>query len=248
MLLFNSNRKPADWDVRFSQCMSMNNWRNHDRRVCRRKYPFASIHFLLAIVAANREINLPASASGPLLHADGTYKLLLQYTENAWDWLRYMGVQEAHSPLHTLFHNPDMTVYSLMTQMLEFWRRRDEHSRTGQRGDRIAITERGGDGALVNLVPNNADGNLSDYDTQARVRNEAFLAMLGELTGWPYRPDHWSWADWRVVQFEKGIDSEMTNLTRYGRIMDAQPLSWVIPSNNRCEFTVVPPEAAALFD
>jgi len=72
MLMFNSNRPPEDWDRNFANCLSMNNWRGHDRRVFRRKYPFASIHFLLAILGTRHDIALPPSAAGPLLHADGT--------------------------------------------------------------------------------------------------------------------------------------------------------------------------------
>jgi hypothetical protein len=239
MLLFNANRKPDDWDNRFENCFAINNWRDHDRRVFNRKYPFASIHFMLVVLAARHEIALPGSATGPLLFADGVYKLLLQYTENAWDWMRYLGVKNEKNPLHALFHNPDLSVYEVMTKMLDFWKRRDELSITGHRGDRIAITERGGEGRVVNLVADsNGEQPTWGYEDGARLRSEEFLEMLGKLTTWKYLPEQWSWNHWRLFEFEKGINSAMTNLKAFNSVIDLAPLSWAITAAERCEYTL----------
>ncbi|QOJ17093.1 MAG: hypothetical protein HRU76_05645 [Phycisphaeraceae bacterium] len=241
MLAFNLGRRSDDWDVRFADCFSINNWRSHDRRAFNRKYPFASIHFLLPTLAARFPITVPPTAAGPLLFADGVYKILLQYTENAWDWMRYLGVERSESPLHSLFHSPDLSVYEVMTKMLDFWRRRDELSTTGHRGDRIAITERGGDGRVVNLIESGSGSARTwRYADEPRGRIETFLTMLGELTGWPYRKSMWTWSGWRLVEFEKRIASDVTDLAAFRGIMDRSPLSWAITARDRVEYTLDP--------
>ena len=218
MLLYNANRKPNGWDERLRECLAINEWRGHDRlHHFRRKYPFATIHFLLILVAQRHPIDLAPSAAGPLLFADGVYKLLLQYTENAWDWMRYLRVDQQENPLHGLFHSESMSMYAVMTEMLHFWEKRDELSEIGHRGDRIAITERGGDGSLMNLE---RDGeadveSLWRYANAARARIEQFLDLLGGLTGWQYNEQKWSWSGWRVFEFDKGIDPELTNQTGF---------------------------------
>jgi hypothetical protein len=239
MLLFNRNRPPERWEIEFEHCFSMNNWRGHDRRAFRRKYPFASIHFLMVILAARHAINPPPSAAGPLLFADGTYKLLLQYTENAWDWMRYLGVADDANPLHALFHNPDLSVYELMTKMLDFWEQRDRLSETGHRGDRIAITERGGAGRTINLEPSGTDG-LWCYATAAKDRIEGFITMMGQLTGWEYDARKWSWDEWELFEFEKGINTETRNIPAFNGIIGSSPLSWALTGQNQCEYTLDP--------
>lgn len=239
MLLFNSNRKPADWDQRFRNCFAINNWRGHDRRQFKRKYPFASIHFLLVVLAARHDLSFPPSAAGPLLFADGVYKVFLQRAENSWDWMRYLGIKDEGNPLHALFLNPDLSVYDLMTKMLDFWKKRDEFSRTGHRGDRIAITERGGVGRVINLVEEHVNDNcVWMYDQNARERIEEFLTLLGNLTGWQYIPARWSWGQWKLAEFDKRINSTVKNIPTYQSIMDLNPLSWAITKNEVCEYTV----------
>ncbi|MBI1369090.1 MAG: hypothetical protein GC162_10605 [Planctomycetes bacterium] len=239
MLAFNFNRLPSGWSTALRDCISPNNMRSHDRRQFDRKYPFASIHFLLVILASEYALQLPASAAGPLLFADGVYKLLLQYTENAWDWMRYMGVTDQANPLHRYFHNPDMSVYALMTKMLEFWRMRDETSITGQRGDRIAITDRGGAGGLRNLVRHRDADQLWHYDPETKQRNLGFLTRLGEMTGWPYTDSKWRWDRWKLWQFEKGVGAEISNIRSYDAMFERQPISLAITAQNRVEYTVM---------
>jgi len=239
MLLFNSSRIPEGWDEQFGNCFALNNWRNHDRRQFNRKYPFASIHFLMVTLASRYDVMVPPSAAGPLLFADGVYKLLLQYTENAWDWMRYLGVENESNPLHALFHSPDLSVYGVMTKMLDFWKKRDEFSRTGHRGDRIAITERGGHGQLLNVVEEGGNQScLWRYSQEARERIEEFLTILGDLTQWRYTPQKWTWSGWKLFEFEKRINSEVTNLQTFRSIMDSNPLSWAMTKQNVCEYTV----------
>lgn len=40
--------------------------------------------------------------------------------------------------MHAIFRSPDVPIYDLMLDMNEFWRRRDDFSVPGQRGDPVA--------------------------------------------------------------------------------------------------------------
>ncbi len=233
MLAFNRNRLPEEWDGRFSQCISFNNIRGHDRRVFRRKYPFATIHGLLVLASAVKKVPLTADAVGPLMFADGAYKIMLQYTENAWDWMRYLGVEKKDNPLHRYFLSPDLAVYQLMTKMLEFWERRDQLSVTGQRGDRIAVTERGGEQLPINLLYSKASDSYS-YENEARGRSEEFLEYLGELTKWKYEPKNWSWGNWSKHIFAKET-LEVTSIPQFTDAMKRNPISLAITAQNRLE-------------
>ena len=238
MVLFNANHKPPTFDAQFNSCFSINNWRGHDRRVFRRKYPFASIHALLAVAATRHKITLPISAAVPLLHADGAYKLLLQYTENTWDWLRYLTVNNPENPLHSVFHNPDLTVFQLMEQMLSFWHNRDEISETGQRGDRITITERGGEGRVMNLTEYDSKGiKLFRLEDGMLSRGERFLEILSDLTGWTYNPSHWTWFDWSLFEFDKGVEEDMGRIATFNNMVAKNPLSWAITGGTTCQYT-----------
>src|SRR5436189_3524840 len=107
-------------------------------------------------------ITLPEQVVAPLLFIDGTYHNLFRYTENSLDWLRYLGVAEAGSPLHRLFMQDKHTIRELMKRMDDFWEARDKLSVAGERGDRVAITRRGGEGEPHNLIAR-PDG-LYDFD------------------------------------------------------------------------------------
>lgn len=72
----------------------------------KRKYPFGTSHFLLALLA-NICLNfqLPASRAvkAVLLYPDGTHQVLLNYRGNVIDWLRWMKVKEVRQPIRGIF-------------------------------------------------------------------------------------------------------------------------------------------------
>lgn len=237
MLLFNKNHVPANWS-NFDDCFSINNHRGYDaNQEFSLKYPFGTIHFLLAALQKIVSVTLPETAVAPLLFIDGTYHNLFRYTENSLDWLRYLRITEPGNPLHRLFMEDEHTIHRLMSLMDTFWEARDQLSVPRQRGDRIAITRRGGKGEMSNLSPGKND--LFDFDSAAKARGEAFLRLLGEATGWQYDQTQWSWEAWRVSVFEKeqlvGI-----NIPKFKDLMAREPLSLAITAGNRIEYTLDP--------
>lgn len=237
MLLYNKRHQPENWS-NFDNCFSINNHRCYDaNREFPLKYPFGTIHFLLAAFCNVKAVDLPESAVAPLLFVDGTYHNLFRYTENSLDWLRYLGITEPVSPLHRVFMEDQHTIHRLMSLMDRFWEARDALSAPGERGDRIAITRRGQSGEPHNLVPRGDD--RVDFDECAKERGEAFLRLLAEATGWAYSPENWSWTGWAVAIFEKGRLENIT-IPRFRDLMEQRPLSLAITSSRTVEYTLDP--------
>lgn len=237
LLLYNKRNVPDNW-ANFDDCFSINNFRGYDaNREFSLKYPFGTMHFLLATVDGALPVTLPDTAVAPLLFIDGTYHNLFRYTENSLDWLRYLGITAREIPLHRLFMQDQHTIHELMSLMDRFWEARDALSIPGQRGDRIAITRRGGDGGPHNLDPRPND--LYDFDAAAKGRGEAFLTLLAQATGWQYEPAHWSWGSWRLSVFEKGTIENLT-IPKFHELMASEPLSFAITAGRRIEYTLDP--------
>lgn len=237
MLLYNKRHLPKTWG-NFDSCFSINNHRRYDANTdFALKYPFGTMHFLLATVEGALPITLSDSAVAPLLFIDGTYHNLFRYTENSLDWLRFLGIASGNNSLHRLFMQDQHTIHALMTLMDRFWEARDDLSIPGQRGDRIAITRRGGAGESQNLTSTN--GGLFDFDDEARRRGEQFLQLLAQATGWLYQPPRWSWGSWRLANFEK---NSLENLTihKFNELMTNNPLSFAITARRRIEYTIDP--------
>lgn len=234
MLLYNKRHLPSNWS-NFDGCASINNYRGYDANTeFALKYPFGTIHFLVAAVDGALPVTLPDTAVAPLLFVDGTYHNLFRYTENSLDWLRYLGFSHADNPLRRLFMEDQHTIHELMSLMDRFWEARDEFSVPGQRGDRIAITRRGGAGEPQNLVI--ANGDHYDFDPAAKNRGERFLELLAQATGWRYEHGSWTWGSWRLAVFEKG-DMKNVTIPKFHAIMADNPLSFAITAGRQIEYT-----------
>jgi len=195
---------------------------------------------LLASLQAAATFDLANKAVAPLLFVDGTYHNLFRYTENSLDWLRYLRVTEPGHPLYRLFMENEQTIHRLMSLMDQFWEARDRLSAPRERGDRIAITQRGGAGTPHNLVPMNDDRYRFEHG--ARDRGESFLRLLADATGWAYEPEKWIWEDWRLTVFEKG-QMDRLSIPKFEELMSKMPLSLAITAGRRVEYTLDPTDA-----
>jgi len=240
MLLYNKREKnlPRNWN-NFKDCFSINNHRGYDANSeFSLKYPFGTIHFLIAAMEGALPLALPATSIAPLLFIDGTYHNLFRYTENSLDWLRYLRVLDNTSPLHRVFVADKFTIHELMRLMDNFWEARDELSVPGERGDRVAITKRSGDGTPHNLVPKNG---LFDLEPAAADRAVSFLKLLADATHWKYDDGHWTWQRWRLSKFEKDTAEKLT-IKSYANLMADDPLSFAITSKRKIEYTLESPD------
>jgi hypothetical protein len=241
MLLYNRNQMPDNWD-NFSNCISPNNLRGYDgQHDFRLKYPFGTIHILLGVLWLATEIVVPKSAITPLLFTDGTWMNLLSYTENSLNWIRFLRADDVRNPLHQVFMNDHYSLHELMVAMDQFLRRRDELSVPRERGDRIAITLRGGD-----QLPHNLELRSGAYalKNKPKERGESFLRILAEMTEWEYQSARWVWGDWQLYQFTKGTLGGETGRLNNGTFQDLMthnPLSFAMTATNTVEYTMEEP-------
>lgn len=242
MLLYNRNSVPENWR-NFENCFAPNNLRGYDtRHDFALKYPFGTIHLLIPIVHTRHKIAIPKSAITPLLFTDGTWMNLLQYTENSLSWINFLRATEEDNPLHSVFLNDHYSLHALMVAMDDFLRKRDAISIPRERGDRIAITLRGGEGLPHNLA---FDGKICYLKEDAKKRGEAFIALLSSLTQWDYRANDWSWGNWRLYKFTKGDfvgANKKLNGHTFEVLMKQNPLSFAVTSTQNIEYTLEEPD------
>ena len=240
MLLYNVNNVPSRWE-NFENCIQSNNMRGYDGlHTFRLKYPLATIHLLVGIVGSHVGVELPESAICALLFTDGVYKNLFSYPENILNWLAYLRADETNSALKAVFANDIYSVMALMRAMDEFFRRRDEVTIKGQRGDRLRISTSAG--TPFNVISN---GGTSSIDPDAVSRIEQFIGILAELTGWKYRKDAWRWRNLRLHQFTKrSLEQDKLNVNgdNFNAMLRKKPLSWAMTSNTNIEYTLEQPD------
>ncbi len=167
---------------------------------------------------------------------------LLGYTENSLNWIHYLRADDSRNPLYQIFRNDHYSLYELMVAMDEFLRRRDELTVKRERGDRIAITLRGGDQTPHNLE---LRGEGYAFRAEPKARGEAFIRILSELTEWEYEPEKWTWENWGLYQFRKGTlggEGSKLNSGTFTALMVNNPLSFAMTAGNTVEYTLEEPQ------
>lgn len=247
MLLLNKKHKPTEWS-NFDNCIQPNNLRNYDgKNNFRLKYPLASIHFLISIVAfKNRKIKIPESAIPPLFFTDGVFNILFSYPENVLNWLHYMRIHEDWNPLKPIFENEKYSVFTLMREMNEFFRRRDLLSIKRERGDRLRISNP--DGTPANIE--NSDDVYCHINTAAKSRIVDFMQILSDLTTWKYISDNWEcWSEMKLYRFSKSdfkSDKKTLTIKNFLEFIQKSPLSWAMTSGDNIEYTLETPDKIPL--
>lgn len=240
MVLYNRNEIPENWR-NFDNCIQPNNMRNYD--FChdfRLKYPLATIHLLMSIVGSQIQIRTPESAICPLLFTDGTFNVLFKYPENVLNWLRFLRAGEEGNPLRDIFENERYSVFTLMTAMDNFFRRRDEITTSGERGDRLKISNTIGSPYNIKSI-----GDTYEVDQGAVDRIERFIEILATLTGWGYKAESWTWTNLQLYEFTKRNleqDGLRINGQNYQALITRNLVSWAMTSGQSLEYTLEEPD------
>jgi hypothetical protein len=243
MLLVNKKHIPESWD-NFDNCIQPNNLRKYDgKNNFRLKYPLATIHMLVSIVAyKNKNIKIPESAVPALFFTDGVFNVLFSYPENVLNWLQYLRIHEDWNPLKSIFENEKYSVFTLMKEMDKFFRRRDEISISKERGDRLRISNK--DGSPVNIE--NIHTGVCTINNEAKNRIIEFIKILAEFTTWEYKNQNWlCWDNMKFSQFKKGDfkgDKKTITIQNFKDFIEKKPLSWAMTSRGNIEYTLEEPD------
>lgn len=235
MVLYNKKHKPKTW-FNFDNCIQPNNMRGYDARgKFRYKYPLGAIHLILGIVGYSMKIDIEKEAICPLLYTDGTFKNLFNYPDNCLSWLNFLCAENEDNPLKKIFFNKHYTTSSLMIALSNFFERLRQVN-NGKRGaDKIKISDK--NGRPVNIISKN--GSFSISKEQLNIA-ERFLIILGDLTGWEYNPDKWTYENLKVYRFSKG--SIKPGNKRFNELIEKNPLSWAMTSTLAIEYTLEEPD------
>lgn len=186
MLMYDKHNLPPTWKE-LDNCLSANKLRNYDyKHDFQSKYPFATIHLLLAIIGSRRALSIPTRAISVLLYADGTFKNLFNYPENCLSWLSFLQANRKTSPLHRIFYNEHYSVQQLMVALKDIFDGFKSISGGKRGGDKIKISNT--KGALVNF-----DEKRNTFNLETKRNTMKLLNLLASKTGWRYRPRQWSW-------------------------------------------------------
>ncbi|KKS35068.1 MAG: hypothetical protein UU95_C0005G0031 [Parcubacteria group bacterium GW2011_GWC2_42_12] len=240
MVQFNKRKKPANWD-NYKNCIQPNNLRDYDGyNNFRLKYPLATIHFLIGILGSKIKFKIPETAIRALFFTDGTFNVLFKYPENVLNWLNYLRANEESSPLKNVFENEKYSVFSLMKEMDEFFRKRDEISVVKERGDRLRISE--ADGSPANIEKHDESYKIN---LEAKERIEKFIKILSGLTGWQYNQNSWTWENFKLYKFTKGDftgkNIRLNNKT-FEEFLLEKPLTWAMTNGQNIEYTIEAPD------
>ena len=255
-----TNKKRDLLEKNFKNCIQPNLMRNYDgKKFFRLKYPLASIHLLVSIIAYDdrntRPIKLTGDAIAPLFFTDGVFNVLFLYPENVLNWLSYLRINEDWNPLKDIFENRQYSVFDTIKYMDDFFRKRDQISvrvsfenpnggrakSIEERGDRLKISE--SDGSPYNILGINTENVYINTDAVARIKR--FCTMVGEMTSWPFREEDWvCWDNLEFYKFSKGsFNADNKGLTKdnFEEFIRRKPLSWAQTSNLNIEYTLEEP-------
>ncbi len=236
-----NTKLPDEWDKKLKFCIQPNLLRGYDRKSFRIKYPLATIHLLIKILEESGiKVKLLSDGIFPLLFVDGTYNVMFKYPENVMDWWRYLQVQNSRI-LSYVFMNGKFSVFELMKQMDSFFRERDSISIKNERGDRLRISTTSGDPYNIEKL----DSGFYQINSDATRRIILFLSLLSKKTGWTFNPSKWHFTDLEKYQFEKSSFEARgwrINQNNWKRLMELNPLSWAMTSQNNIEFTLEKPD------
>ncbi len=244
MLLANKNHKPEGWEEGFQHCIQPNLLRNYDKtKDFRLKYPLATIHMLIGILTQKINIDISDAAICPLFFTDGVFNVLFSYPENVLNWLKYLRADEEGNALKELFENEKYSVFSLMKDMDDFFRERDQITVQKERGDRLKISNT--DSSPFNI--NKSENNTSYFIEEDAVKRVCdFLNLLSDKIGWGFKNQDWTcWDNLNFYQFTKRSfekdGKKSITIPGFREFMEKNPLSWAITSGNNIEYTLEVP-------
>ena len=246
MLKLNKNQN-VDFS-KFDNCIQPNLLRNYDgKHDFRLKYPLATIHMLISIIAyadninkGHTDIQFTETAVAPLFFTDGVFNVLFSYPENVLNWLSYLRINEEWNPLKNIFENETFSVFTTMKLMNKFFRERDKITFGKERGDRLKISSKDGTPYNIEEVDDYVQINLS-----AKERIIKFMNLVGNMTNFPFKNENWlCWNHLKYFKFTKQ-DFKKHNWTltnaNFEKFLSLNPLSWAMTSGENIEFTLEEP-------
>ena len=231
MLLPNKKHPPNSW-VNLQNCISANNLREFDaKHDFQNKYPFGTIHLLVAILGNIITLEKTQNIIAPLLYTDGTFKNIFGYPENSLDWFKFLQA-EKNEILKDIFFSQNTSLFQTMNLMKELFQN-IKHIGGGRGGEKIKISNVGG-GQSTHIFNDKEQVYISQQEVE---KSEKILKMFGDMTGWRYNKKNWMWGDFQCFELTKAILENTTSFKKRNELLETNPLSFAITATNRFEYT-----------
>lgn len=206
----------------FTHCLNPNIMRSITRQHFSRKYPFATFHFLVALLAyGGVTLQFQQVRPGLIVYPDGTFFNILNYGANCKDWLEWL----------RLDNNPQLT--QLFTTLQQLFVAQLTHDYR----DLLEALRRIGLGP----GPRGMQRGVTN-----RKQAVSLWALLQEWTGWeaPTLPD---WPHQVNFEFVKASGASERS---YNDMLAKNPLSFVLTSQGKggLRYTLVPQDQRSFTD
>lgn len=253
MVCYNKKNKPSNW-YNYDNCIQLNNLRDFDcMHDFSRKYPFATIHFLLSLLenVKTKKISLSPDAIVPLLFSDGVLNNLFGYPENCLEWFNWLNADKPDSLLYEIFYK-QVPFSTVMEKVRDFFIERDKYNaisyfdpiqndviskKRSRSGHHMIITLANGE--PINIVPNKNE-TYSIFEEEV-TRTLGFISLMAKLMGWNTCAEKWSFSNLKLYKFTKesySINSvtKLNNAT-YRNMVENDCFSMAITAGTTIEFT-----------
>jgi len=197
---------------KFKYTLNPNNLRGYGKKGhFSKKYPFATIHFLIAVARkcgiVEEKIKIKDEGKFLLLYADGTFKNLFNYPENCIKWMEWLSLKNDKIFQELLKSFQKIKIGDLIHNLKSLF---------------AEIKER---------------GKLTDENGDLNKEWESILKFYSEKIGWSFYRERWFQGNQIKKQLnrdrKKGLASEWKKL-----IEDENLFSLAIPAGNRIEYTL----------
>lgn len=215
----------------YRNCLNPNNLRGRTlKENFILKYPMGTIHLLLGIVGREMKIDYAENSYFIILQADGTINRFLdRYSENLYDWLRYLGAEDQNHILNKILRKT--------TNLIELNRAYVEYVKKFVRGanDKIKISKRG------DIIHDSFNTSRTAFSESCANSTKEYLEFLSVNTGWAFKEGNWTFENFGCYEFTKKI--VRPGVTTFNRAVDENFLSLAITANDTMEYTIESPDS-----
>ena len=193
------------------------------------KYPMGTIHLLLCIVSQKIEIKYLDNSFFVILQADGTINRFLdRYSENLFDWLKYLRVDDANNILNKILRK-ETNLLELNEEYVKYIK-----SFVKEKKDKIPISEKG------ELKKESFEKDRNGFSMPCIETTKKYLNFLSENTGWNYKENDWIFSDLVVYEFTKKI--VRPGVKTFNKAIEEKFLSLAITAADTMEYTIEAPD------
>lgn len=199
----------------FNETINPNYIRGFDRcHNFRQKYPLGTIHLLLFILdSKNINVKINPEGLGAIFFADGTWKVLFNYTQNVFDWLKYLDAKHDKGWIREL---QSISVIKLIEELESLFNQ------------------------MAQIHPNNKRwyGHIDLYQYYENHNLMIkFLELLSSNLGWNFDYDLWKLNNLEKFEMQKKIATARGEMG-FRDVLAEGPISLAMTNSNDIQYTV----------